>query len=445
MESLADSRGLDVSTPSAEALARTEVALESLLASRGDVHRRVAEALAVDPCCVIAHCIGAYAMLLRGEGHGSWRRRTLRLVERLHGRANERERRHLAALRAWLGGSRRGALDVLGTLLIDHPRDALALCVAHALDFRLGQREMLRDRVAQVLPHWHRALPGFGYVLGMHAFGLEETGDLANAEHSARRALEMNPDHAAAIHVVAHVLEMRGRAREGAAWLESTRAAWAANAGFAVHLAWHLALFRLDEGAIGAALDIYDRALRPSPKSTVAGLVDASALLWRLALRGANVANRFRALTRAWGNKPLQGERAFNLAHAVMAFAAAGQRRRAQRVIDLLRHDEATRAANRAPDLVPGIPVCEALEAFGRGDYALAVERIGAVRAQAERCGGSIAQCDLLHLTFLEAALRDRRLRLARALAAERSMRRPQSLLNRWLQQRAGPELAGAS
>jgi len=57
------------------------------------------------------------------------------------------------------------------------------------------------------------------------------------------------------------------------------------------------------------------------------------------------------------------------------------------------------------------------------------------VRHIAHRCGG-LAQCDLIHLTFTEAALRARRARLARALVAERTAQKPASRLNRLLQQR---------
>ena len=61
---------------------------------------------------------------------------------------------------------------------------------------------------------------------------------------------------------------------------------------------------------------------------------------------------------------------------------------------------------------------------------------VDTVRHIAHRCGGSLAQCDLIHLTFTEAALRARRARLARALVAERAAKKPGSRLNWWLQQR---------
>jgi hypothetical protein len=104
----------------------------------------------------------------------------------------------------------------------------------------------------------------------------------------------------------------------------------------------------------------------------------------------------------------------------------------------MLRTDPVTRAASEPDEIALAVPFCEALQAFAREDYRIAVEKIAAVRAQTAHCGGSVAQCDLVHLTLLEAALRGRRARLAQALAAERSARRPASVLSRWLFRRAG-------
>jgi len=74
--------------------------------------------------------------------------------------------------------------------------------------------------------------------------------------------------------------------------------------------------------------------------------------------------------------------------------------------------------------------------AFARDDYAACVEWLTRVRDIANRCGGSLAQCDLIHLTFTEAALRARKALIARSLVAERSMRKPASGLNKLLQHR---------
>src|SRR6185295_2908851 len=95
------------------------------------------------------------------------------------------------------------------------------------------------------------------------------------------------------------------------------------------------------------------------------------------------------------------------------------------------------RARSGNEELALAGPLISAIMSFCRGDYGGVVEAISAIRTAADRCGGSVAQCDLIHLTLLEAALRGRRKALARTLAAERAVRKPASRLNRWLSARA--------
>lgn len=434
---LHDARGLAVSGNDPRTVAFYEAALKSLQDASGDGDAPLAAALELDPRFVAGFCLRAAKLLLDGAAPRDKLAATLQALDELAPVANDRERRHAAAARAWLDGDARLALERYGAIVIDYPRDSLALLVAHALDFRFGHREMLRDRIAEVLPHWDASVPGYGYVLGMYAFGLEENGDYTPAETAARESLRLEPANASAIHVIAHVLEMQGRAREGVEWLESTRAVWADNAGFAAHIAWHLALFHIDLDATPAAIGIYVDTLAPRAASSTNALIDATALLWRLELRGVHVRASWRQLAQHWSQRSLAGERAFALVHALLAFAASGAQPLAARVKGLLENDPVTRAANTAQDLSLAIPLADGLQAYGRGDYAGAVERITAVRTIAYRCGGSVAQCDLIHLTLLEAALRAHRARLAQALAAERFARKPGSPLNRWLCARA--------
>jgi hypothetical protein len=432
-----DARGLAVTAADAEALALYEAAVASLVGQRADVAARTAASLARDPLLASAYCLRAAALVLTGTAAAHRPlEATLRVLDGLS-TVNERERSHAAAARAWLEGNPALALERYAAIVVDYPRDSVALQVAHSLDFRLGHREMLRDRIAEVLPYWDESVPGFGYVLGMHAFGLEENGDYGLAEVAAREALDLAPDNAGAIHVIAHIMEMQGRAREGIEWLQATRPVWAANAGFSTHLAWHFALFHIDLDEVPQALAIYVDTLAPLAAGSTTALIDATALLWRLELRGAHVRGLWRSLAHRWALTSLSGERAFTIVHALLAFAAAGVEHHAARVARLLRDDPLTRAANTAHDLALAVPLGEGLRAYGRGDYAAAVDRITAVRAVAYRCGGSIAQCDLIHLTLVEAALRAHRARLALALAAERAARKPGSPLNRWLCARA--------
>jgi hypothetical protein len=131
------------------------------------------------------------------------------------------------------------------------------------------------------------------------------------------------------------------------------------------------------------------------------------------------------------------GNRAFDLVHAVMALAASKQHALARRLAKRLESDTMLRAHSGNDELALAGPLIAAIMSFSRGDYDGAVESISAIRAAADRCGGSVAQCDLIHLTLLEAALRGHQKRLAQTLADERSVRKPASRLNRWLKARA--------
>ena len=418
---------------------RYENALELLLTHRGNPSVEVERVLAEDPRSLFGHCLRA-ALIVRADDTTA--RSTLAAsvaaIEAACSDPDDPARRHAAAARARLDGNPALALERYGAIVIDWPRDILALAVAHSLDFRLGRRRMLRDRVAQVLPEWEATAPNYASLLAMYAFGLEENGQYRRAEKLARHALALDPAHLGAIHVVAHVLEMQGRASEGLAFLAATESAWMVEGtGFSVHLAWHRALFHLDANNSESALATYDLQIANVQTLDVSALADASALLWRLELRNIDTGGRWRLLADRWETQTLAGARPFYVVHAMMAFAATGRTAAAARLFEALSQTDSSDACSLAEDaLAP--PFCEALLAFARGDYAACVELLVRVRHIAHRCGGSLAQCDLIHLTFTEAALRARKARLARALVAERAAQKPASRLNRLLQQRLG-------
>jgi hypothetical protein len=411
-------------------------ALFLLHSHRGDPAHEIDALLAAKPQSRFGHCLRA-ALIVGGDDHaaGSQLASSIEVLEAAPPGIDDRARRHAAAARAWLDGDAALSLSRYGDIVVDAPRDILALLTAQALDFRLGRRRMLRDRVAQVLPEWNASMSGYASVLAMYAFGLEENGQYRRAERAARNALEFDPGHPGAIHALAHVMEMQGRAREGGAFLDATQSQWMQGNGFSVHLAWHRALFHLDQDDPRAALDAYDT--RIAPARGMAALADASALLWRLELRAVDVSARWQSLADHWERQPLQGARPFYAVHAMMAYAAAGRAASVREVFDAFRASTGGMSL-LLPEEALGRPLCEALLAFARHDYTLCIERLREVRDIAHRCGGSLAQCDVIHLTFTEAALRAREPRLARALVAERAARKPGSRFNQRLLARAG-------
>jgi hypothetical protein len=338
--------------------------------------------------------------------------------------ANDRERRHLQAIGLIAEGRWRAAGRVLEDLSVEYPRDALALQAGHQVDFFSGDSRMLRDRIARALPAWGQGVTGYHAVLGMYAFGLEETGDYVRAEAAGRQSVELEPRDGWGQHAVAHVMEMQDRRREGIAWMRGNSLAWSRESFFAKHNWWHLALFHLGLGDIDGVLALYDGPVYGEHSSVILEMIDASALLWRLHLRGVSVGNRWIALADRWAPVANAGNYAFNDVHAMMAFVGAGRGRAAEAVLEAQRAAMEGTGDNVNFTREVGYPAAQAIKAFGDGDYARTVELLRPIRSYSHRYGGSHAQRDLIDLTLIEAATRAGQERFAAALRAERADRR---------------------
>ncbi|WP_270937392.1 tetratricopeptide repeat protein [Falsiroseomonas oryzae] len=440
--SLADRHGNAVSTASRAALEKLEEAGELMLGYRADPLAVVDSALAEQPDFAMGHAFRAGLMVLSMErACVPDAEASITAAWDLPG-VNERERAHLAAAQAWCDGDFAVAHRRYGELSAAFPRDLFALQVAHQLDFFLGNAAGLRDRPARAMRAWRESESGFSWLLGMEAFGLEECGDYAAAEDAGRMALALQPADAWAVHAVAHVMEMQGRDTEGVAFLAQRQKDWTPAAMLAVHNWWHQALFHLERGGFAQALAIYDSAVAPGiargEAQPAIEMLDASAMLWRLLLRGADTGGRFGLLSTSWERWGGEGFYAFNDLHAVMAHLGAGRREAAAHVLGAMRRAAAGQGTNARLTREVGLPLAEGFMAFAEGHYARAAELIAPARRRAIAFGGSNAQRDVISLTLLEAALRGKDWGLARSLAGERVAAKPESPLARSLLARAG-------
>ena len=447
---LTDARGLPLTLSNSAALEPFERAMVALRTYRGDPTAPLDEALALDPA--FAHAYTAKALILMTFFE---RRFATMAIETLDAgasalsRATPRELAMAAAARSLAQGDWIGGAAALDRVLVDHPRDILALQVGHLMDFIRGEASSLRNRVSRVMPHWATTLPGYSFVVGMHAFGLEECNPYREAEAAGLRGVALAPEDCWAVHAVTHVMEMQGRIDEGVAFLNERTNDWATDDnGFAFHNWWHLALFHMDRGDFAAALGIYDKVLAGAHAMALSR-VDATALLWRLHLEGADVGKRFHVVADAWeGDLESEGGfYAFNDFHAALAFAAAGREHSAKRLRAVLEAAAWGKGANGEMSRVVGIDTAEAAFAFAEGRYVRAAEKLVAVRDLASRFGGSHAQRDVLTLTLIEAARRSGQTRLAEHYAAERLVHKPASrwgtrILNRVRNDALGTALA---
>jgi len=156
-------------------------------------------------------------------------------------------------------------------------------------------------------------------------------------------------------------------------------------------------------------------------------LVDASALLWRLHLRGVDVGQRWNLVADGWQADKPDGAYPFNDVHAMLAFAGAG-RDEAARELLARQGTAAFEGPGDGPMMLReiGSPATLAIRAFGEGRFGDCVELLRPVRNRAARFGGSHAQRDLLDQTLIEAARRDGQLALVDALEAERGYAKPE-------------------
>jgi len=427
---LIDSSGRRLSGATSESLQAYAQSARELLCMVDDPAASVARAIEASPEMTMAHVLQAWLHLLGTEPEGvAVAQAACAAAAALP--ANDHEKHHLAAAQALADGRWREAGQRLEDLSLRDPLDTLALQVGHQLDFFRGDSRMLRDRIARALPAWSSDMPGWHALLGMHAFGLEETGDYAQAMAEGRRSVELEPRDSWGWHAVAHVYEMRNLPRDGIAWLEPSNAAWAPGSFLATHNWWHLGLFHLELDEHAQVLSLYDQAIGGTGSSVVLDLVDASAMLWRLHLRGVDVGDRWQALADRWTPFARAGNYAFNDLHAMIAFVAADRGVAQQEVLEAQRQAMESDTDNAVFTREVGHPAARAVQAFCRGDFATATMLLRSIRHHAHRFGGSHAQRDLIDLTLLEAALRGGDAALARGLTAERLALRPRSPLAR--------------
>jgi tetratricopeptide (TPR) repeat protein len=419
-----DLHGIPLTAGADGSAAAYDRAVDEYLSWIGDPAATLMNATARDPDFFLGHTTLAALNSLGGvTGTSGPIAGALAAAHALAPQASPRERAHLAAAEAWAAGDFIVATAAWEAALAEEPRDILALRLAHDTYFYLGDAEALRESPARVLPAWAGTPRIRGFVQGMHAFGLEETGDYPAAERSGRTAIETNPGDSWAIHAVAHVLEMQGKPEAGVSFLEELEHHWRRATGLACHHWWHLALYLVELGRLDAVLAIYDDEIRGTGSTVILDLVDAGALLWRLELLGIDVGTRWQALAEAWLPYAEDHALAFNDAHIMMTVTGAGLVAAADRLdAGMTAHAAIGIGTNAGITRDLGLPVARALRAFREKRYGETVDLLLPRRHELKRIGGSNAQRDLFIQTLVLAALAAGRDEVARTVIAERAV-----------------------
>jgi len=327
----------------------------------------------------------------------------------------------LAALDGWLDGSPGAAVFHLEGLLARNPADTLTAKACHGVRFMMGDSAGMRRSIERALAAHGPDHPLRGYVLGCHAFALEETGAYAAAEASGRAGLELAGDDAWGLHAVAHVHDMTHRPEAGIGLIERHAAAWDHCNNFRYHVWWHKALLHLDLGQHDTVLALYDARIREDRTDDYRDLANAASLLMRLELDGVPVGARWGELADLAEARVADGCLVFADLHYMLALTGDGRPAAAARLVAQVATTGHGRTELGRTAAHPGVAAAEGLAAFGAGDYARAFDRLSAARAHMPTIGGSHAQRDVFERVTVDAGIRAGRLEAAAAILADRT------------------------
>jgi hypothetical protein len=410
MPQVHNTHGLAFTASGQEATAAFDLAVMNYLSFSKNTGASLKALLAADPDMPMAQCLRGYFFMLMGVGAlvGKARQDAQRLQE-MQALLNPRERLHAQALDAWTNRSLAHATALWQEIATRHPRDVLAVKMAHFGHFYVGDSRGVRDGVGAVLDFWSTEEDVYPYLQSMYAFGLEECGNPWQAEAVGREALARQPADPWGIHAVAHALEATGRTSEGVALIDTMATHWHGINNFRYHVAWHKALFRFEAGDYDNAMADYDQIVYSDGATEYLDVCNDASMLLRLELAGADVGDRWRGVAAKVAGRTEERVLAFADLHFVLALVSSPEpahRELAADMVALMQAYARSDAAEAPLYRLAAVPAAQGIVAFREGRDADAARSLADASAHLYRVGGSHAQRDLFAGLQAEAAFR---------------------------------------
>lgn len=384
------SRGLQIATSSQAAVDAIDGFTHALIAHT-DTALIALDAPRADPECVEANAAAA-ALMMFGETRKApaQARPHIDRAFAYIGRATPREDMFARAVAAWINADVPLALRYHAAILEQWPSDILNIKIAQHHCFNRGDAAGIR----WFGEHGHRHDPDCAYLEGMHAFGLEQTGDLDAAESAARSASERLPRNPWAHHALAHVLFTRGQHLQALAFLHRASRHWEDCSSFMyTHNWWHTALAAIGTGCPEDALELYDSHVWTRDTNQIQPQVNAASLLARLELKGVDIGDRWDAVARKARDHIHDHVNGYLDLHFLIALAGAGQDARALSMLASLEDHAAQRLSQG--DLTWQyviVPAARGVLAHRHGDMTTAAQQLSTALPGLHLAGGSHAQ-----------------------------------------------------
>ena len=412
-----DAWGLPVTTSSARALEHYDHGVRGLLGWEACALEEFQRAIAEDERLALAHAGAAICLFL--EERFAEARTAAEAARAAVTDASAREQSHVEAMALLVTGKPPDAERAMKEHLAAFPRDLAVLQRLYFIWFWQGRFPEMLDYTTAIAPYYD----GAPFFHGLHAFALEQAGRCEEATRAADAAIERDPRDPWAVHALAHALYEQavfdtGITRLPAATHRCTGLNWFHN-----HLVWHLALMHFAKGDFDRASTIGRQAFEREPSTIAGDLHDSISLLWRLALVGQDVRARWTPFVEIARQRLDRQGLLFHAAHLAMALAGGGDWATAERQLGMLRERAPKDRTGLVGDVL--VPLVEGLHGFAAGDWSRVIDRIEPLRGRIVELGGSRAQRDVFHDTFLEACFRAGDGDRARRYLAERVARRP--------------------
>jgi Flp pilus assembly protein TadD len=412
-----DAWNLPVTTTSAKALEHYDNGVRGLLGWEATALEEFEAAVREDPALALAHAGRGVCLFL--EERFAEARTAVETARSTVGGAAPRERGHVEAMAQLVAGKPPDAERAMKEHLTAFPRDLAVLQRLYFIWFWQGRFPEMLDFVAAIARHYDAA-PFFG---GLHAFALEQANRCDEAVRMADAAIERNPRDAWGVHALGHALYEAGVFDTGITRLPPATHRCTGLNWFHNHLVWHLALMHFAKGEFERASSIGRGAFERAPSAIAGDLHDSISLLWRLMLVGHDVRERWQPFVAIAGQRLDRQGLLFHAAHLAMALSAGGDWPTAERQLDILRARAPKDRTGLTGDVL--VPLVEGLQGFASGDWTRTIETIEPIRGRIVEIGGSRAQRDVFHDTFLEACFRAGDAERAGRYLTERVARRP--------------------
>jgi tetratricopeptide (TPR) repeat protein len=438
-----DGYDLITSSRNTEAQQAFSKAVFGLAAHRPSTGAALQATIAADPDHAAAHALKGFANLILARSELVSNAEAALVDARAAllrtGGGTADERILVNALASATEGFFSGAIAMLDDGFAARPATFLPFKLSHSLRFMIGDGAGMLAASTRAAEDLDRVDPMAGFILGCHAFSLEEAGRYDEAMKTGLDAVSLEPNDSWGLHAVSHVFEMRGQTGDGIDWLEDSRPAWSRCNNFSFHMAWHLALLHLERGEHERVLQIYDDEVRPQPTDDFRDMANAVSLLWRLDQVGVHVGSRWMELAEIARGRRSDTTLIFAALHNLAAMVAIGDRAGTAELVAEIEAKALTTGDQGRVAAEIGVPMARILAGMGAPADRQMLDRM---MINLVKVGGSNAQRDFFVLALAKAARNGGN---DAGIARIRHMRRhlkAEDQLIRAIEQNAGPRMS---